>query len=70
MDEEDFYGMSKEKLFESYKNNYIVANEKYLQEYIDCKIISGDLNCNDYTLLVPLMYQDQEKELKRIINLC
>lgn len=69
MDEEDFYGMSKEKLFESYKNNYIVANEKYLQEYIDCKIISGDLNCNDYTLLVPLMYQDQEKELKTYYKL-
>lgn len=64
MDEEEFYGMSIEELFDSYKQNYIVVNQKYLEEYIDMNILSGKVDYEKYTLFVPDMYQKKEEKLK------
>ena len=69
MNYEEFYGMSIEELFKSYKSNYIIVNEKYLEKYIDCKIESGKIDNSKYTLIVPLMYKTEEKELKNYYKL-
>lgn len=65
MNEETFYGMSMEELFDSYQQNYIVVNQKYLEEYIDVNMRGGKVEDEKYTLLVPDRYQKNEKKLKK-----
>ena len=67
--EEEFYGMSREELFESYTANYIVVNENYLRQYISPKIISGTINDTPYNLLVPERYSSQESEIREYYRL-
>jgi hypothetical protein len=64
MDEEEFYGTTLENVFSSYERNYIIVNQNYLKEYVSCKIISGNINPDLYTIFVPDMYQKDEKVLR------
>nr|MBP3598898.1 hypothetical protein [Eubacterium sp.] len=64
MSEEDFYGMSREELFASYVNNYVIVNRKYLEEYISVEITSGKIDDAGYTILVPERYRSVEEDVR------
>lgn len=69
MDADEFYGMSIDELFDSYEQNYIVVNQKYLEEYIKVNILSGKVDYDKYTLFVPKMYHENENELREYYKL-
>lgn len=62
--EEDIYGMTKEELFQSYKQNYIVVNKNYLEKFMDVTILSGEIKKDCPTILVPERYKKEEQKIR------
>ncbi|KIL48372.1 hypothetical protein [Jeotgalibacillus campisalis] len=61
-------GLTEEDIYNSLQENYIVANERYIQEFMNMKNATGEelknLQSEEPTILVPIKYKDQEPTVK------
>lgn len=65
----EIHGLTKEDIYNSMEENYIVANERYIQQFMKLKDPAGNTLENFQseapTLLVPAKYKDQEAAVKK-----
>lgn len=63
-------GLSKEDIYNSIEDNYLVINERYVRDFMEIKDTKGikieELNTDEPLILVPLKYKVKESEIKKI----
>ncbi|TWT27278.1 hypothetical protein [Planomicrobium sp. CPCC 101110] len=65
----EIHGLTEEDIYNSIEENYIVANERYIQEFMKLKDPAGkvleNFQSEEPALLVPAKYKDQESTVKK-----
>lgn len=63
-------GLTKNDIYQSIKENHIVANERYIQDFMEIKNENGkridNLSFKEPTIFVPAKFKKQEAEIKEV----